>query len=111
MKCLLVYLDTEREFTQSRIQTLGDFLHCCMSIVVICPFKSYYGLQNITTLLLWYNKLLMDNHISTSTFLPHIFHEMLPKLQTLYGWILNLSDLTLNQTIQINKRLVDINDF
>lgn len=87
MKRLLVYLDKERAFTQSRIQTLRDFLHCCMSIVVIYPFESYYGLQNITTLLLWYNKILMDNYISTSTFLQHIFHKMLHKLHTLYGWM------------------------
>ena len=70
MKCLLVYLDTESIYTISRgykknlkrLLTLL-YVHSCH----ITFSESYYGLQNVTTLLLWYNKILMKEYICIST--------------------------------------------
>ena len=73
MKCLMVYLDREkdRERERENLHEQQTFKRLCTLLFVhSChlPFsESYYGLQNVATLLLWYNKILMEDFTSTST--------------------------------------------
>lgn len=110
MGCLLVYLDTESIYrvqdSKGKLERLLTWLyvHSCH-----IPFsESYYGLQNVTTLWLWFNKILIEDYISTSAFFHSMIHSMSLKLSVCvwiyFTWYLSLQNNLHMCTLQfLNK--------
>lgn len=87
MECLLIYLDTEhlhkavngkkkdKNEATSHIAYVHSY-HVPLS-------ESYYGLQNVTTLLLWFNKIIMKDNI----FMYFFSQYELGNVEVCMGWI------------------------
>lgn len=89
MECVLVYLDTEQlQEQQSRITNLKRLLTSLFVHSCYIPFSdSYYGLQIVTTLSLWYNKNINGGLHRNIYFFLSIIHKMFAKVQNVYGWM------------------------
>lgn len=72
---------------QSRITNLKRLLTLLFVHSCYIPFSdSYYGLQIVTTLSLWYNKNINGGHRNIY-FFHSIIHKMFAKFQNVYGWM------------------------